>query len=61
MDMSDRTDYIEHKIAETEKLIDKCTNDKKYFSLLGQLEFLQGEQTQGDKAADIKTPQHLNQ
>ncbi|WP_161991902.1 hypothetical protein [Flagellimonas algicola] len=36
----DGESYRKAKIAETERLLTTCTSDKKYWALLGQLEFL---------------------
>lgn len=40
---SERIDYIEKRISETETALIKCTNDKKYFSLQRLLNFLKNE------------------
>lgn len=32
--------YLKNKITETKNLMAKCTNDKKYYALESQLEFL---------------------
>ncbi|MEM9076277.1 MAG: hypothetical protein AAGC43_04520 [Bacteroidota bacterium] len=35
--------YLDKKIEETEELLIKCTNDKKYYSLERMLAFLKSE------------------
>lgn len=43
MDAEQRKVYLKNEITKTEKLMENATNDKKYFSLEGRLNFLKSE------------------